>query len=227
MEAKKNKGGNLESRRKYFFQIGLVFGLAFALFSFEWTQFEPREYIAGTIEVDYDEPEMIPITVRTPPKKELPAVKTEPIIIKVVEELTKPEVVDPLPEPEKEPTLVLLPMVDDEEPEENDELKIFVSVEKMPEFKGGLADMYKYLSSNIKYPIMAKEAGIEGIVHLTFIVDEKGEIEDVRILRGIGGGCDEEAIRVIKNMPKWSAGEQRGNKVKVQFNMPVKFDLRS
>ncbi|MGB0402755.1 MAG: energy transducer TonB [Salibacteraceae bacterium] len=226
MEVKKNSGGNLESRRKYFFQIGLVFGLAFALFSFEWTQFEPREYIAGTINVDYDEPEMIPITVRTPPKKELPAVKTEPIIIKVVEELTKPEVLDPIPEPEKEPTLVLMQMMEDEEPE-IDEIEIFTVVEEMPEFIGGEAEMYKYLARNINYPSMAKDAGISGIVYLTFIVDEEGEISEVKLLRGIGGGCDEEAIRVFKNMPAWKPGKQRGNKVKVQYNMNVNFDLRS
>ena len=73
---------------------------------------------------------------------------------------------------------------------------------------------------------MAKESGIQGMVYVTFVVERDGSITDVRVLRGIGGGCDEEAIRVVSAMPKWTPGKQRGKPVRVQYNLPVRFTLQ-
>ena len=86
--------------------------------------------------------------------------------------------------------------------------------------------MFKYLYSNIKYPQAAKESGITGRVFLTFVVEKDGSIANARILRDIGGGCGQEALRVVKSMPKWTPGEQRGRPVRVQFNLPVSFELQ-
>jgi len=72
---------------------------------------------------------------------------------------------------------------------------------------------------------MARESGIEGTVYVTFVIERDGSVTDVKILRSIGGGCDDEAIRVVRNMPKWEPGKQRGKPVRVQFNMPIKFTL--
>jgi len=83
----------------------------------------------------------------------------------------------------------------------------------------------KFLQDNIKYPIMAKESGIQGTVYVTFVVERSGAVTDVKILRGIGGGCDEEALRVVKNIAKLEPGKQRGKPVRVQFNMSIKFTL--
>ena len=102
---------------------------------------------------------------------------------------------------------------------------VFTIVEKMPEYPGGLKAMYKYLSKHVKYPPMAREAGIEGTVTLSFIINEDGQINDIKVLRDIGGGCGAEAVRVVKNMPAWSPGEQRGKKVKVRFTLPINFEL--
>ena len=100
-----------------------------------------------------------------------------------------------------------------------------VVVEEMPSFPGGDEARQKFLLENTKYPQMAKESGIQGTVYVTFVVDEKGKVADVRVLRGIGGGCDEEAMRVVKLMPSWNPGKQSGKAVRVQFNMPIKFTL--
>ena len=86
--------------------------------------------------------------------------------------------------------------------------------------------MYEYLYANIKYPQVAKENNITGRVYLTFVVEKDGSIANPKILRDIGGGCGNEALRVIKSMPKWSPGKQRGKAVRVQFNLPVVFDLQ-
>ena len=112
-----------------------------------------------------------------------------------------------------------------EEEAEVQEQEIFQVVENAPAFPGGDMARMKFLQDNIKYPIMAKESGIQGTVYVTFVVERSGAVTDVKILRGIGGGCDEEALRVVKNMPKWEPGKQRGKPVRVQFNMPIKFTL--
>ena len=103
--------------------------------------------------------------------------------------------------------------------------EIFTVVENDPEFPGGMEALYKYLSENIKYPQIAKENNITGRVFVTFVVEKDGSISNPRVLRDIGGGCGAEAVRVVKAMPRWKAGKQRGKAVRVQFNLPVTFDL--
>lgn len=102
---------------------------------------------------------------------------------------------------------------------------IFTVVEDMPTFPGGEEARMKYLMENIKYPEEARTKGIQGTVYVTFVVEKDGSISNVKVLRGIGGGCDEEAIRVVSKMPNWKPGKQRGKAVRVQFNMPFKFNL--
>jgi len=102
---------------------------------------------------------------------------------------------------------------------------IFTVVEEMPEFPGGRDELIKYLSTSVKYPEEAKEKGIQGRVFLNFIVEKDGSIDSVKLLRGIGSGCDEEAIRVISSMPNWSPGMQRDKAVRVSYNIPIKFTL--
>jgi protein TonB len=99
--------------------------------------------------------------------------------------------------------------------------------EEMPSFLGGDIERLKFLTDNIKYPQLAEENGIKGTVYVQFVVDTKGNITDVKVLRGIGGGCDEEAVRVIKMMPQWHPGKQNGVAVRVLFTMPVVFKLQS
>ena len=102
----------------------------------------------------------------------------------------------------------------------------YVSVEEMPEFPGGEAELQKYIATNIKYPQIAKESGIQGTVYVKFVVNEQGVVFKADILRGIGGGCDEEAIRIIKSLPKWTSGKQNGKAVKVTFTVPIRFILQ-
>jgi len=104
--------------------------------------------------------------------------------------------------------------------------EIFSVVEEMPSFPGGDQELLKFMATNTQYPPLALEKGLQGIVVVSFVVDERGKIEKVRVLRGIGGGCDEEAIRVVKAMPQWKSGKQRGMPVRVQYNLPFRFTLR-
>jgi protein TonB len=103
--------------------------------------------------------------------------------------------------------------------------EIFDVVENAPNPPGGMEGWNKYLSENLSYPEQARKLGIEGTVYVVFVVEEDGSIQGVEILRGIGGGCDEEAMRVIKNSPDWEPGTQRDRKVNVRMRMPIRFKL--
>jgi protein TonB len=103
--------------------------------------------------------------------------------------------------------------------------KPFTIVELMPAFIGGEEALYKWIGANIKYPIAARETGIHGTVIVTFVVEKDGSITGTQVLRDIGGGCGEEATRVINLMPKWREGRQNNLPVRVQFNLPIKFTL--
>lgn len=98
-------------------------------------------------------------------------------------------------------------------------------IQKPPSFPGGDAELMKFLSKNIEYPTLAKENNIQGVVALTFVVGKDGTVSDVQVVKDIGGGCGKEAVRVVKAMPKWNAGEANGNPVKVRFTLPVRFRL--
>jgi periplasmic protein TonB len=103
--------------------------------------------------------------------------------------------------------------------------QIFTIVEQNPEFPDGQKAMFSWLSSNIKYPPIARENGIEGTVYVGFVVNTDGSIVDVIVKRGIGGGCNEEAVRVVQQMPNWKPGRQQGRPVRVAFTLPIKFKL--
>jgi protein TonB len=107
----------------------------------------------------------------------------------------------------------------------NSSKEVFVLVEVQPEFPGGEHARQKFLADNIIYPENAKKNNIQGIVFVTFIVETDGSLSNIKILKGIGAGCDEEVQRVISIMPKWKPGKQKGKEVRVKLNLPVKFTL--
>lgn len=107
-----------------------------------------------------------------------------------------------------------------------DEDKPFITVEQNPEFPNGVKAMYQFLGANIKYPAPARENNIEGTVYVGFVVGRDGTIRDVVVKRGIGGGCNEEAVRVVQLMPKWHPGRQNGKAVSVAYTIPIKFALQ-
>ena len=103
---------------------------------------------------------------------------------------------------------------------------VYTTVDVFPEFQGGQVKMSKFIAKNLHYPEIAKRAGIQGKVLITFVVDKTGKIKNAKVLEGIGTGCDEEALRVINSMPKWKPGKHSGKKVDVQITMPIMFKLQ-
>ncbi len=138
-------------------------------------------------------------------------------IIEVLEEPMEIEA-DVAPPPPPPPPLVKL--------EENEEVEVLRYAEQMPEFPGGEAKLFEFISSNISYPELARQANIEGNVFIGFVIDKDGSISNARIKKDIGGGCGREALRVVKSMPKWKPGTQGGKRVRVMYNLPVRFKLK-
>ena len=112
------------------------------------------------------------------------------------------------------------------EPPKEEETKVFDVVEQMPSFPGGPSALMQYLSSNIKYPVVAEENGVQGRVVCTFVVERDGSITDVRVIRSVDPSLDKEAVRVVKSMPKWIPGKQNGSAVRVKYTVPVTFRLQ-
>ena len=108
---------------------------------------------------------------------------------------------------------------------EEDPNKVFTAVEQEPAFPGGMEKFYAYLNKNIRYPAVAKENGTQGKVIVSFICEIDGSLTQIKVLRGIGDGCDDEAMRVIRNSPRWTPGVQNGRKVRVSYSVPISFSL--
>jgi periplasmic protein TonB len=223
MEAKKSPKADLEKKKSIFLQVGLVATLVVVLVAFEWKQYERPEYDLFTMESDFIEEEDIPITrPEEPPPPPPPEPSTELVIVDDDVEVDDDFKIDVEATIETQ-VREFIPVVYEEE--EVDENYIFEIVEENPEFPGGNEAMMKYLRDNTRYPVIAREAGIQGTVFVTFVVERDGSVTNVSVLRGIGGGCDEEAVRVVRSMPKWKPGKQRNQPVRVQYRMPIRFVL--
>ncbi len=229
MELKKNPKADLEKRRGLYLEIGLVVALAGVLLAFSWKQTDKETSDFAQIEHAQEEEEIVIQTADNtppppPPPAEVPEVTT---VIEIVDDNKEDiqevsfnaEVTDDTKNIEITPVKI-------EEEVDEEEVKIFTVVEQDPEFPGGMEALLKYLAQNIKYPPLARDNGITGKVFVTFVVERDGSIANVKLLRDIGGGCGAEAIRVVKSMPKWNPGKQRGKAVRVQFNLPVNFTLK-
>ena len=103
--------------------------------------------------------------------------------------------------------------------------RVFMKADVMPSFPGGENAFSEYLKTNLKYPEQAKSSKVFGRVYVSFTIGRDGTVKNVTLLRGIGSGCDEEALRVINLMPKWNPGQKDGRAVAVQYNLPINFTL--
>lgn len=228
MELKKNPKADLEKRRGLYLEIGLVVILAAVLIAFNLKSTDAEETSVFQREAVQEEEEIVIQTAEDtpppPPPPEAPEVTT---VIEVVSD-DKEDIkeVSFNAEVDENTKNIEIAPVQIEEEEDETETQIFTVVENDPEFPGGMEALYKYLAQNIKYPQLARDNNITGKVYVTFVVERDGSIANPKVLRDIGGGCGAEAIRVVKAMPKWTPGKQRGKAVRVQFNLPVNFNLK-
>ncbi len=234
--------------------IGIsIFGLA-VLTPMLWAKVESkmeRQIIATVIDVEIAEP---PKEIEQPKIETPPPIEPDPIVIRSQIRFTEPKIVDdsqvtelppdddelnkavnigtenligkdePIPTEDPDAIKATQPeMPVAVETEEKD--KVFISVEQNPEFAGGMNALLKFLQKNLRYPSPAVNANVMGKVYMQFLVGQDGNISKVDVVKGIGFGCDEEAERVVKLMPKWSPGRQSGRAVAVKFTLPISFQL--
>lgn len=226
MEEKKSPKANLENKKLMFTQIGLIISLLVAWLAFEHKSYDKRELDESLLnrEVVLDE-EMVEITKQEEQKPQPVEVPKQTTQIEIVQDDVETEDLNINADVQQDEVIEVYEapeIIDDEVVEQ----EIFQIVEEMPSFPGGEAKLMEYVSKNIKYPQIARETGIQGRVFVGFVVEPDGSISNVKLLRGIGGGCDEEAMRVIKSLPKWKPGKQRGKAVRVSYQIPVFFKLQ-
>ncbi|MFA8300253.1 MAG: energy transducer TonB [Hyphomicrobiales bacterium] len=224
MRPKKSAKADLENKKSIFRQIGYIISLLIVFLMFETKSYSKKELNLINSQGNEVIEEIMPITKQTPP----PPPKPKPIIkvpiFKEIEDTEEPEQeVDINVEIDQNEAIDIEVIQNDDIEVEAEEPLIFVEI--MPEFKGGMEGLKKYLQRNLRYPRIAKETNITGKVYLSYVVEKDGSITDIQILRGIGGGCDEEAKRVVQNMPKWNPGRQNGRYVRVKYTLPISFIL--
>tara|TARA_B110000014_G_C20017887_1_gene527967 strand:+ start:176 stop:868 length:693 start_codon:yes stop_codon:yes gene_type:complete len=228
MKLKKSNAVDLENRKHIYIIIGLILSLSFALNLLEWKSFRKRDVIIETSFIPQinEEPilEIKPIQIPVPVKT---VSNEKPSTVKVVKELpkintikvkTKTDLLIPI-----ENLMALENLEGDSLVIENVDPPTFVST--MPKFPGGNPELFDFLNSNIKYPEISIKNNSQGKVIIEFVVEENGEISNIKVLKGVDPFIDAESIRVVNQMPKWIPGKQLDKKVRVRQRLPIKFKL--
>ncbi|MBQ0142946.1 MAG: energy transducer TonB [Prevotellaceae bacterium] len=241
MEIKKSKKADLEGQKGTSLLLGYVAALAALFVCFEYTTREYAEaetpmYVPYAAMDEEVPPVTQPIfTVAPPPPAEVPQV---PEILEIVDndeeieeeeiqssEATESAISGPTAPVQGAVYVADGPVTPVVIQEDNDEDDVFQVVEEMPEFPGGMEALLAYLGKNTKYPSIAQENNIQGRVIVEFIVNKDGSIVEPKIIKSLDASCDKEALRVVKTLPKWKPGKQRGKPVRVKFTLPVMFRL--
>ena len=234
MEIKKSKEADLERERSGFVLLGLLFAFSSIYIAFEWANVEKQEVTNDDIvKMDIGDEEMAPQTTQPdlppPPPAAAPAMLDPVIEFNVNKNATSTNVqiassedegheVAAAPAPAIQ-QVVVAPV------QKEDVQQVYTHVDKKAEFPGGETALYGYLSQNIHYPEAARENGIQGAVFLQFTVNIDGSIEDIEVKRSPDVSLEKEAIRVVKSMPRWAAGENNHKKVRSRFILPIQFKL--
>jgi protein TonB len=227
IEIKKNPNVDLNSKRGLIFSISMVITLSLVLYAFEWKQYDQSVVELTSKQTNVFETMIeVPSTVIPPPPEvivqqpQLIAVPDEEEVEQEIKFIFDVEVTEETKLEEYKP--IEMPKVVEEEADQ-----IFVIVEENAQPKGGLSEFYQYVSTNIKYPAQARRLNVEGRVYVEFIVGKDGKISDAIAVKGIGAGCDEEAVRIIIAAPSWNPAKQRGKPVRQRMVLPITFKLAS
>ncbi|MGK7390916.1 MAG: energy transducer TonB [Candidatus Cyclobacteriaceae bacterium M2_1C_046] len=223
MEPKKTEKADLNKRKGLFFNIGLLASLLIVTAAFEYRQYDEGDLVElSAINDDFEELTDIPPTEQPPPP---PPKIQQPEIVEVPDEEEIEEEIEVDMDVDITEETVIEEVIIEEAPEEEVADEIFQIVEDPATPKGGYEAFYEYVGNNMRYPAQARRMGIEGTVYVQFVVEKDGSITDVQAVRGIGAGCDEEAVRVIKAQPNWNPPKQRGKPVRQRIILPIKFQL--
>ncbi len=222
MEPRKYPEADIRKKTDIYFMVGLAVALGFTYAAFSYSSSDQVDNSLMVVEQVEEVEEMTDITRQEQPP---PPPPPPPQTIEVIEDDSEVEEAE-IEATEIDQETVIEPIQEQiEVVEQTKEPEVFFVVEDMPEFPGGEAKMFKYISDNMDYPPLARENNIQGRVTVQFVVDEKGRVIDAKVLKGIGWGCDEAALKVVNSMPNWKPGKQRNKPVRVRFVIPIRFVL--
>lgn len=231
MILKKYPSADLDKKSNLFFSIGLMASLLIVIIIFNWKTYDSGNLVdIGTVEDNFEHVMDIPPTQQPPPPP--PAIQ-QPSIIEVPNEVEIEQEIEvsldiEISEEQSVAPVVVEDIIFKEAPEEEVADEIFTVVEERPSFQGGSnAAFLKWVGERLVYPDKASRQGIHGRVYVQFVIEKDGSITDITVLKGIGGGADEEAVKVIQSAPKWSPGKQRGKPVRVKMVLPITFVLKT
>ncbi len=223
MEAKKTPEADLTKKSWLFMSIGLVVSMLLVTTAFEWKFYDDGSLVdLGMVDDDFDDIMEVPPTEQPPPP---PPKIVQPEVVEVPDEEEIEQEIEVDLDIEITEETQIEELVYEDAPEEEVADEIFTVVEDQPEPEGGLQAFYQYIQKNLKYPSQARRMGVEGKVFVQFVVDTDGTLNDVQVVKGIGGGCDEEALRIVQAAKPWKPGKQRGRAVKVRMVIPITFKL--
>ena len=228
MELKKNKKANLENKKSLFLQIGIIIALIFCIVAMEWTSGQKKDSAFDGMTEEAIEEEQIPVTEEAPPEEMPPPEVTVTDLFEIVEDdvvLDKTVKFEDDETSENKIVEIYAPVLKAEEEATEDE--IFVIVEDMPRFKGGdLNNFRDWVQKRVRYPELAAENGIQGRVFITFVVETNGNVSNVSVSRSVDALLDDAAKEAVAASPKWQPGMQRGRPVRVQYSIPIIFQLQ-
>lgn len=225
MELKKNPNADIHKKTGLFLNIGLVLSLVVVIAAFEWKFYDDGGLLdLGQLNDDFEDIMDIPPTEQPPPP---PPKIQQPEIIEVPDEEEIDDEIEIDLDIDVSEDTQIEDLIFDDGPEEESTDEIFSIVEEQAEPEGGIQAFYDYVARELskKYPRQAQRMGIEGTVYIQFVIERDGSLTDVQAVKGIGGGCDEVAVEVVKNAPKWKPGKQRGRAVRSRRIIPIKFVL--
>ena len=221
MELKKSKKADLKRFKGLFLNIGYTISIVVTILAFEWKDYDRADLmVLGQVEEHMEEIVELPITKQPPPpapilkKVNIIEIPDEEMIEEVIEITLDIEIVE---------ETIIEEMIYEEPVMEEAIEEAFTIVEQNPKFIGGDYAFAVFIRSHLKYPDQARRMGAEGRVFVHFIVEKDGSLSNIGILRGIGAGCDKEAVRVMHESPLWEPGKQRGRPVRVHMVIPLTF----
>ncbi len=228
IEVKKYPSADLDNYQGLIFSISLLITMSLVITAFEW-----KSYEQSVVELQGKAVNSFEILAEIPPSEIPPPPEPVKTPLQFVEMPDEEEIIEEVKisidvemnqdtRIEKVNINPVLPVMEEEKEDE-----IFTIVETPAEPAGGLAAFYKDISERIKYPAQARRMQVEGRVFVEFVVNKDGSLTDIRVVKGIGAGCDEQAVLVLQTAPKWKPGKQRGVPVRQRMVLPITFQLSS
>ncbi|MCK5538910.1 MAG: TonB family protein [Bacteroidales bacterium] len=225
MIKKKTEQADLEGYRGLFIKVGYIVALGAILLAFEWTTSAEKASSLGTTADMQAEEEIVPITRQDvkPPPPPPPQEQVADVLNLADDDAELEEEADAMSSEADENTMIEIQELPSNEVEEEE---VFFVVEEMPLFPGGERGLKKWIAQKVKYPAIARENDIQGKVFVRFVVTSSGKVDKVQIIRGVDPLLDAESVRVVKSLPRWKPGMQRGKPVSVWYTVPINFKLQ-